>query len=615
MNVFQRCCCCLLFLLMTDIAFTQPEWKIKYRDPATVAKMFSDPPMFYAPHVFWFWDDTLRNDHYPSEMANEMAKQRLNPGYAHPRSSMGDGRFPSLPPAQYLEKPWFNNFSEAVNAAKKAGTFLGYCDDYNWPSGQAAGRVLREHPELEAKHLVWKRITLTKGAGINDTAADFAVIGKLINGSLDAGSLKVLEKKILTTWRAPNRDWIAYTYSKQFHAGIDGGKVNYLDPQLMKVFIPMVHEQYAKYLPDEMGKTIPGVFVDNEGDYGWHMAWSEHFAEVYKQKKKRDLRLWLPMLTEQDTKGLYAKARFDWFDVLTDVYNECFFEPLVSWLADKNMYYISNLWEESLQLQAGAVGDFMRITRSVTMPGTDCLLMKSQDVHDFKETQTVAEFEDRPFMSEIMGVAGWEQTPAMMKRSVNSIISYGVSHIVPHGIYMNRKLETQPFPADWYTENPYWPYIHQWADFCRRASFVTRQSDLVADVLLVNPQESIWANSEKLFDHTTPESPEPWNAIAGRVEELYSGAMRRMNENNLDFLIGDTYYLNKSKVEEKDGEMKLKIGNHSFKVIVLPPISLISRTVSDKILSFAAKGGSVIILGNLPKGSTEVGAIDPVVIA
>ncbi len=27
--------------------------------------------------------------------------------------------------------------------------------------------------------------------------------------------------------------------------------------------------------------------------------------------------------------------------------------------------------------------------------------------------------EDRPFMSEIMGVAGWEQTPAMMKMTIN----------------------------------------------------------------------------------------------------------------------------------------------------------------------------------------------------
>ena len=141
----------------------------------------------------------------------------------------------------------------------------------------------------------------------------------------------------------------------------------------------------------------------------------------------------------------------------------------------------------------------MRTTRAVTMPGNDCLDMVSQEVHDFKEIQTVAELEDRPFMSEIMGVAGWVQTPEMMKMTVNSVTSFGVSHIVPHGIYMNRKLETVPFPADWYNENPYWNYLHYWTDFSRRASFVTRQSSLVADVLLVTPLESIWAFSENYF--------------------------------------------------------------------------------------------------------------------
>ncbi len=48
-----------------------------------------------------------------------------------------------------------------------------------------------------------------------------------------------------------------------------------------------------------MGKTIPGVFVDNEGDYGWRMAWSEYLAQRYKERKTSDIRLWLPLLTAE----------------------------------------------------------------------------------------------------------------------------------------------------------------------------------------------------------------------------------------------------------------------------------------------------------------------------
>jgi len=62
---------------------------------------------------------------------------------------------------------------------------------------------------------------------------------------------------------------------------------------------------------------------------------------------------------------------------------------------------------------------------------------------------------------------------------------------VPHGINLNRTLETIPYPPDWFTENPYWRYLHLWTDFARRASFVNRQGRLVADVLLYNPLKSI----------------------------------------------------------------------------------------------------------------------------
>lgn len=614
-------------ILITIISITasetsaQTEWQRKYRDQKEVKSMFAEPPMFYAPHAFWFWDDTIRDEKFPASMAQEMIAQRLNPGYAHPRSSMErlNSKYPSLPYDQYLGKPWFNSFGNAMQKAKDNGLTLGYCDEYDWPSGQAAGRVLNQHPELEAKYLDWKRYEVKGKLTIHYDSIDFAVAGRMINKKMDAATLKVIGEGKNMQWTAPAGDWVVYTYTKKFHGGFDGGKVNCLDPKLMQVFIPMVHEQYAKHFGNDMGKTIPGVFVDNEGDYGWQMAWSEHLAERYKAIKKQDIRIWLPLLTEKDKDGLFVKARCDWFDVISDVYNECYFEPMVSWLKKHNMYYISNLWEESLKFQAVAMGDFMRITRTATMPGTDCLLMKSQDVHDFKEVQSVAEFEDRPFMSEIMGVAGWEQTPEMMKMTVNSITAFGVNHIVPHGIYVNRKLETVPFPPDWFTENPYWPYLHYWTDFSRRSSFITRQSKLVADVLLINPLESIWALAEGMFSspegYTVSEDAKVWDKRSVETDQVYSDAMREMNTNNIDFLVADKYYLSRGRIDAANNAAKITINNHQFSALVLPPACVISHVASGKILEFAKKGGVVVLLGEVPQGSPEIGMKDPLIIS
>jgi hypothetical protein len=606
----------IVFICNTTVASAQftakksrPEWQKKYND-REIRKQFTDPPMFYAPHTFWFWDDVIRDEYDAASMAKEMAKQRLNPGYAHPRSGF-DQAVTALPPEQYLAKPWFDSFKNALQAAKENGMTLGYCDEYNWPSGQAAGRVLEQRPELEAKYLDWKRYEVNGRSAVNYRSVDFAVAGRVIDKKIDPSSLLIIGEGDDINWTAPEGNWVVYTYEKKHHPGIDGGKVNYLDPELMKVFMPLVHEQYANHFGDETGKAIPGVFVDNEGDYGWRMAWSEYFAQQYKLKKGRDIRLWLPLLTEEDRDGLFAKARYDWFDVVSDVYTESYIEPLVAWLKKHDMYYISNLWEESLLLQTAAVGDLMRTTRAVTMPGNDCLEMKSQDVHDFKEVQSVAEFEDRPFMSEIMGVAGWTQTPEMMKMTVNSITSFGVNHVVPHGIYMNRKLETVPFPADWFTENPYWPYLHYWTDFTRRASFVTRQSRLVADVLLIHPLESVWAFAENCFRGDGSENR--WDERAVSVNQVYADAMRKMNRENIDFLIGDNGYLEKGKIGFSGEKAKITINSHDFYAMVVPPVYVISRSSFGKILEFAENGGTVILLGELPQGSPEYGMNDTVI--
>src|SRR5690606_7926710 len=198
---------------------------------------------------------------------------------------------------------------------------------------------------------------------------------------------------------------------------------------------------------------------------------------------------------------------------------------------------------------------------------------KSQKVHDFKEVQSVAEFEDRPFMSENMGVAGWDQSPEMMKMTVNSITSFGVSHIVPHGINLNRSLGTIPFPADWYTENPYWPYLHQWADFSRRASFVTRQTKLVADVLLFHPLESIWGEAQGIFydhpeDTINDHNPEVWSETAHTINQVYSEVMEQLSTNNIDFLIGDKHYMEQAQLIEENNQEKLDILGHKFSTLI-----------------------------------------------
>ncbi len=604
----------LILVILINVLFfvssnSAAEWQKKY-NYIQVREKFNQPPLFYAPHTFWFWDAPLDKS-LTASMAREMAAKRLNPGYAHPRHS-GDQHkpYPTLPVDQWLSPLWFESFGTALSEAQTVGMTLGYCDEYWWPSGQAAGRVLKKNPELAAQSLEWNKQIVSGPDQLELPASKFTVAGQLSEkGRINASTLRIIGEDQAFKWNIPDGKWVVYSYNTYYHPGVDGGEVNYLDNRLMDTFIPIAHESYEKHFKDQMGNTIPGVFVDNEGDFGWQMAWSEFLAKRYMEMKDRDIRLWLPLLTEEDDEGLWAKARYDWFDVVSDVYSKQYLGRLSDWLSDRDMYCISNLWEEDLMLQTRAVGDFMRAQRTVTMPGNDCLQMKSQQVHDFKETQSVCEFEDKPFMSELMGVAGWEQTPVQMKMTLNSVTAFGITHNVPHGINLNRILETIPYPADWYTENPYWHYMHLWTDFARRASFVNRQGKLVADILLINPLESVWALSEGYF---TGVDGNQWPEKAKEINEVYSIAMDSLTARRLDFLIADRHYMNKARVVKTSTQQKasLNIADHDFSVIVLSPMIILSRSTSEKILKFARAGGSVFILGSLPEGSPETGAKD-----
>ena len=586
------------------------EWQKKY-DYSQTKEQFAEPPLFYAPHTFWFWDAKL----YPSQtasMAKEMTKQRLNPGYAHARHAEAPlSAFPGLPREEWLSPLWFESFEVAAKEADKAGMTLGYCDEYWWPSGRADGRVLKKAPDLAAKSLEWVRIVGTEGTTLDLPTSKVTVAAKLSeDGSLSSKTLHIIGEGKPFKWKVSKGKWVIYTYNIE-KSKLKVRKVNYLNPKLMDVFIPIAHESYEKSLGKYMGNVIPGVFVDNEGDYGFKMAWSEYLVERYQEMKESDIRKFLPLLTEKDDEGLWVKARYDWFDVVSDIYTNNFLGRVNDWLLDRNMYYISNLWEESLLLQTQAVGDFMRAQRKVTMPGNDCLMMYSQNVHDFKETQSVCEFEDRPFMSELMGVAGWQMTPAQMKMTLNAVTAWGVTHTVPHGINLNRKLETIPYPPDWYTENPYWRYLHLWTDFARRASFVNRQGKLSAEILLYNPLESIWALSEGYF---TSAAGDVWPEKAIEINNTYSRAMNVLTKSWLDYLIADKHYLNKAEVTKSEkGNTQLKIDGHYFNMLVLPPLFILSRSTSKKIIEFAEAGGRVVILGDLPNGSPETGLNDPAI--
>jgi hypothetical protein len=751
---------------------------------------FSNPDMIYAPFIFWFWDEPLNPDKM-AEMSRVMGSQGFSPGYAHARNSMVGT--PDLPSDQWLGEKWFGSFSAALTEAEKQKNYLGYCDEYWWPSFQANGRVLKQHPELKAESLNWQTIDAAEGTEVKVPASYFAVAAQLaepiaapppqakfgkwiwnpdakeikhrcwfrntfeipagrtvkhatlritadnelilfVNGKKTAESIDwdkpvtadvtsllkagknllavecnnrdgkfgliaglmitlddgtVLEIKTdkswmtspvsikdweidgmenFTTW-VPAKEfgnpgdnpwtvinnaepyipaiilskslqiigsgdafawkvpaggmWRIYTFNKYSQSGVDGGAVNSIDNRLAGAFIKIALDPYVTRLGDKLGKSIPGDFIDHEGDYGRKLAWSNTLDSCYKDRYGSDIRLLLPLMVNTDAEGKYAKARWEWFDMVSDLY-AANFRALTDWHEQRGMYTTAHVWEEGIPMQVSTVGDHMKILRSVTMPGQDCLGAKALQVHDFKEIESVAEFQNSRATTELMGAGVFGNAgngsgqampwgtfnPSFLKQAVNAVTAWGMSHIIPHGVFTTRKLTGNPWPPDWYSENPMFPWMHIWTDFVRRTSYVNSMGSLAPDVLLYNPMESAWINTHAgMLDNGV------WDILEGKndgnrtqlINTSYCDAINDLTDARIEFLVGDRYYLNQMKV--KKGTLVLR--DFVFTTIVLPPLDILTLDAARKILDFTKAGGQVYSLGELPSASAENGMNDP----
>ncbi len=441
--------------------------------------------------------------------------------------------------------------------------------------------------------------------------------GKYKKATIKSATLRIIsEDHADMEWTVPDdgQKWRVYTFTKQ-----DGGSVNFINKDLAKAFIDIAHVPYQKRYGEKFGKYIIGSFCDTEGNYGNGngLVWSKDMPEAYKKHGEgRDVKQWLPLMLDEDVEGLYARARCDWYEAFSDCY-AAFFQGVSDYLAQYGLYYTGHVWEQTLQSEASCVGAYMDIQRAYSMPGMDALGPNTFNPHDYRESFSVAAFEKRRMLCELLGAGGWENfTTAILKQGTNAAVAFGSSHISHHGVFMTRTLKV--WTPDWYDENPMFGYFNLWSDFTSRASYVNSCGNVVPDVLIVHPQESVWTllgDAEKIF--WSPESGHVayldglYSKEVQEMNRIYSEAMELLTANRIEYLIADTHYLQELEQEAR----LLRRGDLTFKTVVLPPLVVLDRDFAKKLVVFAKAGGNVYALGTLPTGSPEAGLNDPVIAA
>ena len=557
----------------------------------TLYTAFRNPSPEYSISPYWFWNGKVTAKETRRQI-NEMVRQEVRSAVIM--------NWAGLEPA-YLSEPFWREVGVALDAARDAGMTLNFSDEFLWPSGQAwdyaslnrePSRVLQLHPEYRMRRLTCRQIRSGEST-VLDADAEVVVAARVdASGAIDKQTLTLLPAARIPKWKAPAADWRLFVYTPipSFERGV---RVDLLNPAAVKVFIDLVYGEFARRFPRHLGSTIKFFVSDHEGAYGSPLPFTPALWEAFRKRHGYDLRRFLPLADQLTPQA--AKIRRDYLDTIARLYAASFVQQITDWCTRHGVRHGHSDIEESLRFQVMWTGDMFRLWRASSAVYVDALLDRARMPVDFQEAESVAHFEDRPFMVENQGLTGYDSFWSMEKARLgtNMCLLWGVTRLIPH--YFEYDPGHIQYPPSWFLTQPLWRYFHHYADMARRGLFMNSAGRHNSPIAVYYPLESAFAASDGLFKETG-RSVFLWHNQMDQTQDYYSALQLELARQGWEYHILDSHYLRKAELFGS----KLQLAGEQFRVLLLPPMTDIAPESADQIRRFARAGGVVIALGFQP---------------
>ncbi len=197
-------------------------------------------------------------------------------------------------------------------------------------------------------------------------------------------------------------------------------------------------------------------------------------------------------------------------------------------------------------------------------------------------TESFAAYTNKPSVSQAKWVLDYQ-----MVRGINSIQIMFMSASTPReqrpqqqAVQQQRPAGQAPPSLSFFLTDTFPPV----AQYLNRAAFLLSQGRPAASIGLYFPSMSMWYGDNE--------------SNASMLE-----IARQLTENQHDFDFVDEEALTSILISENGGLGNLS--GQSYKTIIVPSISVISGASLSKLKEFAASGGKVVFIGNLPSLAVE----------
>jgi len=558
---------------------------------------FKNPGREYGPTPFL----ALNSDLAPNRLVwslEELARAGMAGVFLHPRTGLE---------IEYLSEKFFERIGIAIETCARLGLKAWLYDEYNWPSGPAAGKLLAGRPEFRQKYLDYLVLKKPRASKPVNLPGEFVAVFSLADGAERVeGDFK--GKQIALPWmRGPALIFYqAECRDKMFANSCAGwirpepGYIDLMNPKAGAEFIRLTHEQYAARFFTHFGKTIPGIFTDEPQNYNgfpWSQAFCTRFLDEHGYDPVDQLYL---LVVDRDN---YINYRIQYYSLAGRMMDEGFYQPISRWCRERNLILTGHLgMEERITQIAVNHGGLHSHLSQMQMPGIDALNvgdgitggLGNMEAPNFacKMASSISALHghDRT-LCEAGGGAGWQMRLSDFKQMSDWLFGLGINFLLPHQVLLSTKgLRKRDFPPSHFWQEPWWEYYGDFSNYVRRVSWLLSQGERLSEIAVLIPCSAFKALSRGR-GHKTEELAQ----LSSQIEELTRVLVQCQRE--FDYLFEESAIEGGVSVEEG----KICGAGREYKILVVPSVAVMEKSSLELIERFLEQGGMVFFLGPLPE--------------
>ena len=411
-----------------------------------------------------------------------------------------------------------------------------------------------------------------------------------------------------------------------FRGTFTGGYLDTLNKAACQWFIEETHEKYAERVKKYLGRSIKGIFTDEPSTcysrHGRSVQFTPDLPRRFEKEHGLSFVEALPALFFE-AGGQTAKIRLALHSTLKAMYVEAFFRPIYNWCEKHKVKSIGHVnVEGELADQVKQQLDYFASAGEMHYAGVDTLFDTTFRKEGYTNNHVACKLassaehllQRERAMSEAFGVAGgWDINLPTLKWLADFQAVMGINYFMPHAVYYSlagfRKWEC---PPDHFYHSAMWPFYRHFADHMARLSAVLHGGRHIAPVALLSPVAAVAARIDPATDRT-PWTTDCENRSCKAIQDVFEATVETLSRRQMDFDLLNEDILQRSGLN-KDGLLEVRGTRgkavETFRALVLPHASALSRKTGELIEQWARGGLPIIFVEAMPAASPEEGQDD-----